>query len=187
MSMRGTVFFLLLPALASAQQTELSRWSFASANGTGTYQNSDLKSIVGLAGAGTSGGGNSSVSWAFPPDTILQGTTVSAPQEERILPRSYSLDQNYPNPFNPSTVISWEIPLSSWVTLKVYDLLGREVALLQDGHEAPGKYTARFNAEALSSGVYIYRLQVRADASPSPVIGGGGAGYTAVRKMIVLR
>lgn len=72
---------------------------------------------------------------------------------------SFSLHQNYPNPFNPSTNISFELPVSGFTTLKVYDALGREVATLVNGLRTNGSYTETFNASALSSGVYFYVLK----------------------------
>jgi len=74
------------------------------------------------------------------------------------LPDEYALSQNYPNPFNPSTIIEYQIPQSGNVTLKVYDVLGNEVALLVDEMKQQGNYQASFDASSLSSGVYIYRL-----------------------------
>jgi hypothetical protein len=76
------------------------------------------------------------------------------------LPERFSLEQNYPNPFNPSTVISWQSPVSSWQTLKVYDLLGREVATLVDEYKPAGRYEVEFDGRNLSTGSYFYRLQV---------------------------
>jgi photosystem II stability/assembly factor-like uncharacterized protein len=72
--------------------------------------------------------------------------------------RSYSLYQNYPNPFNPNTTISWQSPIGSHQTLKVYDLLGREVATLVDEFNPAGNYKVEFDASNLSSGTYFYRL-----------------------------
>ena len=72
---------------------------------------------------------------------------------------AYSLSQNYPNPFNPSTKISWQLTVGSQATLKVYDILGREVATLVNDYRQAGKYETEFNAETLPSGVYFYRLQ----------------------------
>ncbi len=74
------------------------------------------------------------------------------------LPEQFVLSQNYPNPFNPVTTISFSIPHSSFVTLKVFDVLGREVATLVEEPMVPGNYTARFDAGDLASGVYLYRL-----------------------------
>lgn len=70
----------------------------------------------------------------------------------------YTLYQNYPNPFNPSTNISWQSPVGSWQTLKVYDLLGNEVATLIDEYKPAGSYEVKFNADNLASGIYYYTL-----------------------------
>jgi uncharacterized delta-60 repeat protein len=75
------------------------------------------------------------------------------------VPDTYSLDQNFPNPFNPSTVIGWEVASYSRVLVKVYDIVGREVATLVDKMQNPGKYEVMFDATGLPSGVYIYRLE----------------------------
>jgi len=67
--------------------------------------------------------------------------------------------QNYPNPFNPSTKISYQIPTKNLVTLKVYDILGREVATLVNAQQNAGQYVATFDGSRLASGVYFYRIQ----------------------------
>ena len=74
-------------------------------------------------------------------------------------PNDYSLSQNYPNPFNPSTSIEYSIPEASFVQLKVYDVLGNEVATLVDEEHSAGTYRADFNGEGFSSGLYIAKLQ----------------------------
>ncbi len=71
----------------------------------------------------------------------------------------FSLSQNYPNPFNPSTKISYSIPNQSHVSLKVYDVLGREVALLISKEQPVGNYSIEFDASKLTSGIYFYRIQ----------------------------
>ncbi|MGE5498056.1 MAG: T9SS type A sorting domain-containing protein [Syntrophothermus sp.] len=79
-------------------------------------------------------------------------------EENGPLPDKYTLDQNYPNPFNPSTLISYQIIKAGKVTLKVYDMLGKEVAGLIDENQNPGSYSVRFNAGNLPSGIYLYEL-----------------------------
>ncbi len=74
------------------------------------------------------------------------------------IPENYSLGQNYPNPFNPVTKINFSIPVNGLVTLKVFDVLGREVASLVDKQMNAGSFTVNFDASRLSSGVYFYRL-----------------------------
>ena len=72
--------------------------------------------------------------------------------------KEYLLYQNYPNPFNPTTVVSYQLPAVSDVRLVVYDLLGREVAVLVHERKAPGRYEAKFDATGLATGVYLCRL-----------------------------
>jgi photosystem II stability/assembly factor-like uncharacterized protein len=74
------------------------------------------------------------------------------------LPDNYCLAQNYPNPFNPATTISYQLPASSFVTLKIYNVLGQEVALLVNEEKNAGQNTVTWNADGLSSGVYIARF-----------------------------
>ena len=74
------------------------------------------------------------------------------------LPNNYSLNQNYPNPFNPSTVIKYELPEAAFVTLKIYDVLGREVKKLVGELKPAGKYEVKFNGQNLPSGIYFYQL-----------------------------
>ena len=75
------------------------------------------------------------------------------------VPGCYSLSQNYPNPFNPTTSISYQIPVAGNVTLKIYDLLGREVATLVNEQKHTGSYEVKFNCRNLSSGMYLYQLR----------------------------
>jgi len=93
---------------------------------------------------------------------------ITKVENEDAIIYNFSLDQNYPNPFNPSTTIKYSIPNSANasygetqqnVTLTVYDILGKEVALLVNKHQKPGNYEVTFNASQLSSGIYFYKLQ----------------------------
>jgi hypothetical protein len=102
----------------------------------------------------------------------------------------FSLEQNYPNPFNPSTKISWHSPVGSWQTIKVYDILGNEVATLVDEYRNAGSYNVEFNPASpigagsiknLASGIYFYQLRV---GDPSS---GSGQGFVETKKMILLK
>ncbi|MDP4197068.1 MAG: T9SS type A sorting domain-containing protein [Bacteroidota bacterium] len=88
----------------------------------------------------------------------LSDMIISVNNDKKTVPESYLLSQNYPNPFNPSTVINYAIPKTSKVSLRVYDLMGRQVALLVDDIKPAGKYSATFNS-TLASGVYYYTLK----------------------------
>jgi len=86
---------------------------------------------------------------------------------------SYDLAQNYPNPFNPSTTIKYQIPEDGMVTLKIYDILGKEVKTLINEQKATGRYEVKFDASDLASGIYLYRLSVN--------------DFISVKKMLLLR
>jgi hypothetical protein len=75
------------------------------------------------------------------------------------VPTGYILNQNYPNPFNPTTTISYSLPKSSFVDLRIYDLLGRNVATLVQNEQSAGTHLAVFDAKGLASGVYVYTLK----------------------------
>jgi hypothetical protein len=93
--------------------------------------------------------------------------------------------KNNPNPFNPSTKISWQVPVGSWQTLLIYDVLGNEVATLVDEYKSAGKYEVEFNSSSgirdLASGIYFYQLRA-VDPSTS-----SGQVYVETKKMILLK
>lgn len=90
----------------------------------------------------------------------LSQMITSVEQISDLRPTDFILAQNYPNPFNPTTKISWQSPIGSWQALKVYDVLGNEVATLIDEWKEAGSYETSFNASSLSSGIYFYKLQI---------------------------
>jgi hypothetical protein len=120
------------------------------------------------------------------------GITVSVEQEDDLIPEEFSLSQNYPNPFNPSTKIRYEIPGQSLpvgrqarndnnlVILKVYDILGNEIATLVNEEKPPGVYEVEFDGRNLASGVYIYQLKVY------PAAGGAGS-FIDSKKLVLMK
>jgi hypothetical protein len=92
---------------------------------------------------------------------------------DKPIPNSFTLNQNYPNPFNPTTAINFTVAKSSHVTLKVYDLLGKEVAELVNSVKPAGEYNVEFNATTLPSGIYAYRLEA--------------GSFVSVKKMILMK
>jgi uncharacterized lipoprotein YddW (UPF0748 family) len=101
------------------------------------------------------------------------GQDITVAERDGAIPNVFDLNQNYPNPFNPSTTIRFAVPRSGPVSLRVYDLLGREVAVLVDGPLTPGYYAARFDGHNLSSGIYFCRLVA--------------SGFVETRKMQLIR
>jgi len=89
------------------------------------------------------------------------------------IPLSYSLKQNYPNPFNPVTKISYDIPKSGFVTVRIYDILGKEIATLVNENKNPGSYIVEFDGSSFSSGTYFYRLESN--------------GFIATKKMMLIK
>jgi len=102
--------------------------------------------------------------------TVLSTGVTSVPSEAQQLPEKFQLQQNYPNPFNPSTVIGYTISKPGNVTLKVYNLLGQEVATLVNGYQTANSYNVTFNAGSLSSGVYFYEVRSGNDVSSKKMI-----------------
>ena len=90
-----------------------------------------------------------------------------------LTPDSYNLAQNYPNPFNPSTSIQYAISSRQFVSLKVYDVLGNEIATLVNEEKDRGVYTVNFDATSLASGIYLYRIQA--------------GSFTETKKMILMK
>lgn len=113
-------------------------------------------------------------------------TAVNESSNANVIPSEFKIEQNYPNPFNPSTNIRYQLPLNSFVTLKVYDVLGREVTTLVNEEKAPGTYEVTFTgetrrSESLPSGVYIYTITANNPSQSS------GQSFVQSKKMMLLK
>ena len=106
-------------------------------------------------------------------DVDLTGTNTSV-NDKNFIPAKFSLDQNYPNPFNPSTKIRYDLPENSFVSLKVYNIIGKEVASLVNSIVPAGTHEIIFDASGLNSGVYFYTLKT-------------GNNFVQTRKMILMK
>ena len=105
--------------------------------------------------------------------TGSSGSAVNAVSATADVQKTYALYQNYPNPFNPSTAISYQLSANGFVTLKIYDILGREVATLVNERQAAGTHSVTFNASDLPSGVYFYTVRSK--------------GTSMTKKMVLLK
>jgi hypothetical protein len=103
----------------------------------------------------------------------LHNNPVLSVHESNSNPINFSLEQNYPNPFNPSTTIQYVLSSSSYITLRLYDLLGREIKILDDGFRSKGQHSISFHADNLTSGTYFYRLNAN--------------GYVETKKILLLK
>jgi hypothetical protein len=101
--------------------------------------------------------------------------------EENVIVKDYILKQNYPNPFNPTTTIKWQQPETGFVTLKIYDVLGKEVITLVNEELISGMHETVFDASRLSSGIYLYQLKAEDPSTSS------GHGFIQTKKMILLK
>ena len=108
----------------------------------------------------------------------LNNGTASTLSEDIPAPTSYGIDQNYPNPFNPTTVINYQIPKDGQVTLKVFDVLGREVVILINEYQQVGRYSATLDGSRLASGIYFCRLIVS---------GSDGKNFISTKKMLLMK
>ena len=89
------------------------------------------------------------------------------------MPQRFGLSQNYPNPFNPSTRIDYRVAKEGLVTIKVFDILGREVATLLNEERQPGRYQIHFDGTKLASGIYVYKMSSN--------------GFSETRKMMLMK
>jgi len=115
----------------------------------------------------------SSEGWEFWSDSFTVDLLTGISAKKTNIPNRYDLSQNYPNPFNPSTTIEFDLPKTSEVSLKVFNILGEKVATLLSGSLLSGSHSVEWDASNLASGVYLYRLQAGT--------------YVEIRKMVLMR
>jgi len=111
--------------------------------------------------------------WYVDDIKLTNYSTVTGVNQISEIAAKYSLNQNYPNPFNPSTKIRYAIAKSGFVSLKVYDMTGKVVSELVNNNQTVGSYEVSFNAAALSSGVYYYKLE--------------SEGFAETKKMLLIK
>jgi len=139
-------------------------WKKVNDSVSSRYNISSLASNKKYLFAGTQMGG-----WRIPVTSLI----TSIKHENVQAPSSFYISQNYPNPFNPSTTIKYQLSAFSYVTLKVYNVLGKEVKILVDGYKERGNYTVNFDAGNLASGVYFYQMKA--------------GNFTSTKKLLLLK
>jgi hypothetical protein len=148
----------------SVSTTNGASWSLKSTGLPTTGINSLLVNGNDLF-AGTSDG----EVWRRPLSEMITGVN----NDQSQIPNDYALEQNYPNPFNPSTTISFSLPSKEFVTVKIFDVMGRDVATVASEEMPAGTYQRQWNAQGQPSGVYFYRMQA--------------GGYTATKRLVILK
>jgi hypothetical protein len=149
-------------------------------NGLGSFTNADSTGIRPRGVATTKDGDTiyvamfGSKTGVYPVQRFVGPKATNVHREEGIVVKNFSLGQNYPNPFNPSTKINFSILSNSKISLKVYDVLGKEVATLANGEFATGSYNVDFNASNLSAGIYFYTLTT-------------SNGFSQTKKMLLIK
>ncbi len=165
--------FLLPIGLCSAQDSRVPWSSFTMGYAASHAGNTAVKAVVGQSIAGEIHGSNFQLIGGFLANPLLINVVVGVAQRDNGIPAAFALAQNYPNPFNPSTIIHFDIPMTSSVTLKLYNVLGQEVRTLVDEVKTPGRYDVRLDAAGLASGAYFYRIHA--------------GSFVAVKKLLLLR
>ncbi|MBN1398429.1 MAG: polysaccharide deacetylase family protein [Bacteroidetes bacterium] len=122
-------------------------------------------------------------------DVVIRKSNITGAMDEQsaVNPDRYRLYQNYPNPFNPKTVISYKLTVNSKIVLKIYDMLGREAAVLVNGNQSAGEHAVEWNARNYPSGVYLYRLQVYPVGQEWHAQNGAVKGYFETKKLVLIK
>lgn len=134
--------------------------------------------VIMIAGPGSQSSVAQIGSYFLIDDLAFSGVASAVTEEKGSLPNAFALAQNYPNPFNPSTRINFSVAQPGLVALKVYNVLGSEVATLVNEPKAAGRYSVNWNAAGLSSGVYLYRMAVTSEQ---------GTLFNDVKRLVLLK
>lgn len=137
-------------------QHQVSSGIFSSGGMTHQSSNYTLSGTAGEVLTGKTSGSAHQLNSGF--WHVYSQSVITNVYDDETIPATFKMEQNYPNPFNPSTIIRFSVPENSNVTLKVYDVLGNELITLLNEDKDAGWYDVSFDASALASGVYIYRI-----------------------------
>jgi flagellar hook assembly protein FlgD len=153
------IFFLVFPVIA--QNNKLTWYAFNMSFGVSSYSDKIVKSIVGQTLVGSSTNSNTRIESGFLV-ALVKGPAVAVNEKQQI-PLVFSLQQNYPNPFNQTTKICFDVTHRAHIHLKIYDILGRQIATLVDDIKEAGSYSLNWDGvndggDPVSSGVYFYIL-----------------------------
>jgi hypothetical protein len=152
------VLLFVIPLVTTdAQNANISWSSFNMGYSVSSSSGTKAQSVVGQSFVGRMSENGRIIESGFLADTLFRGTVVGV-IDEPVIPVEFRLEQNYPNPFNPGTTIQFQLPMKSHVTLRVYDILGQEVATLINEKREAGICKVQFDGSGLTSGVYICRL-----------------------------
>ena len=162
------LFVLMVSSLISAQTIS---GVFSTVGNKSTNSTQHLSFTIGESLIGYSDN-SSTKSYAGFWYTYNESLTTNV-QDQNFVPSEFKLEQNYPNPFNPVTTINFSLPERSMVTLKVYNIVGEDVAILINEEREAGIHSVNFDANRLSSGVYFYKIQA--------------GSYTSTKKMLLIK
>lgn len=174
-----TVMIPFVPGSQGNAQTTIVWSAFSSGMALQSGNGTEVVPILGETFFGSGSVGSIYISTGFGTYVLGKKTTSGAPDPTLAIPTVYSLSQNFPNPFNPSTTIEYGLPSASQVRLTVFDVLGRNIAILYDGQQTAGLQRIKWNAP-VSTGVYFYRIVATSIQNPE-------RRFVEVRKMLLMK
>jgi hypothetical protein len=142
------------------------------------FTNPNLAGFEVTTFVGAFGSTNWTAGWANFNPLLYAPVPIGVKQISTEVPGGFELSQNYPNPFNPATTIKFSIPQGGFVSMKVYDMLGREVAKVVNENLQAGAYEVNFDASNLTSGAYFYKISINTN---------GSVNWTETKKMVLVK